>query len=493
MQIGKTKFTIGTLSGFLVGIFLASWVLLDLWWCIGVAAGLIIGLILFWKDVLWRWVLLCLLGLFLGLGYYYGYEINQNQKILTYNQQLTIANAMVVERPEINGTKQNIIVSANKTKILVQTSRYPEYKYSDVLEIKGTIQNPAEIKPFDNFNYGEYLLHRGIRGLIQNPESISISRTNIEPTGLNIKVGFYKIIYFIGDMFRQSLNQILPEPEASLARGLILGDRTLPESLNSAFNRAGVTHIIAVSGYNVTIIISALAILLMALGRRMAFWGSLAAVLIFIILTGAAASVIRAGILAMLASWGKLLGRRPYYPVLILVTAVLMLLFNPYALVSDISFQLSFLAFVGIVFVAPRIGEIKFLKKFPEKIVQIFSETISAQILVLPILIYNFGLFSIIAPVANILILIVVPTAMALVFTSGLAAMAWLGLGKLIGLASWLILKYIIVVAENLSKLSWAAISLKTSEWWWIVLYYAIIILLIKQAKSLKLKAKNNQ
>lgn len=481
-EIGLSKFVLATLGGFLVGVFIADFLRIDFGWLIGIIIGIIIALVVFWQDIWYRLIIFGLIGLVLGIGYYGWWDWRENQKNLAYGQQLT-TNGIVTERPEINGAKQNIIISYNQTKILIQAPRYPEYKYADTLEIKGKIQNPAEIEPFDNFDYGQYLLHRGIRGLIQNPESTSLTKTPPLPKWSNLQVWFYKIIYFIGDKFQTSLNKILPEPYAALQSGLILGSKTsnIPDSLTSAFNRAGVTHIIAVSGYNVTVIISALAILLMMFSRRWAFWGSLIAVLIFVILTGATASVVRAGVLSMLVAYGKSIGRRPYYPVLILFVAAVMLLFNPYALKSDVSFQLSFLAFVGLIFLAPKLGEIKILKFMPEKIRQIFCETMSAQAAVLPILLYNFGILSIVAPLANILILPLVPLSMLLGFIAGLAGIVWLWLGKIAGLVAWLLLKYIIVVVEFLSRLHFAAINIKTSEWFWIPIYYFIIIILIRQ------------
>lgn len=493
-EIGLSKFVLATLGSFLVGIFMADLFKMDFGWLVGIIIGIIIALVVFWQEVYYRLIIFGLIGLMLGIGYYHWWDYRENKKVLVYGNQLSVI-GMVSEPPTISGAKQNIIIAYNKTKILIQAPRYPEFRYSDVLDIQGTIQNPAEIEPFDNFNYGEYLLHRGIRGLIQNPGSIIFANQNASqlPRLGWLQVRFYKIIYFIGDKFQESLNKILPEPYAALQSGLILGSKTsnIPDSLTSAFNRAGVTHIIAVSGFNVTVIISALALTIAIFSRRWAFWGSLIAVIIFVILTGATASVVRAGVLAMLVAYGKSIGRRPYYPVLISFVAMVMLLFNPYALKSDISFQLSFLAFAGLIFLAPKLGELKFLKFLPQKIRQIFCETMSAQIAVLPILLYNFGILSIVAPLANILILLIVPYAMLLGFIAGLAGMIWLVLGKIVGLAAWVLLKYIIVVVEFLSRLNFAAVTIKTNEWWWMVLYYAIIILVIKQSQSSKLKIKN--
>ena len=475
-DIGLSKYVISGLGGFLIGLYVANFFTASLYWFLIIIPAFLVLIAIFRQKTFYRLVLLGIVAVFIGMAYLTTWEHKENQKTLIYNQDLVMSQVKVESLPKFDGSKQIVIVSYKKTKIQITTSRYQEYEYGDILEIKGKIQDPHEIISTNNFNYGRYLLKLGIRGIIQNPDEIK--KTGIENRGF--KTFFYRKIYWVGSKFRESINKVLPEPEASLGRGLILGDRTLPDSLNSAFNRAGVTHIIAVSGYNVTIIISALAIVFSFFGRRSVFWGSLVAVLVFVVLTGAAASVVRAGILAMLVIWGKSLGRRIYYPVLILFTAVLMLLFTPYALKNDISFQLSFLAFAGIVFLAPKIGELKILDLIPEKIRQVLSETLSAQILVLPILIYNFGVLSIVSPLTNIFILLAVPWAMAAVFLAGFSGLFWLQIGKIIALLSWVFLKYILVVAEFFSRISFAAVSLKTSEWWWIPIYYILIIIWLR-------------
>ena len=466
-RIGLSRFIIGALASFIVGLFIADKIPLDFWWVAGIITGLIIALFLIHLTQPIRLCLICLLGIVLGLTYYHFWDFKENRKQITYGNQTIVGK--IASKPEI-ATDQKFLLSHSKTKIQVTTGKFPEYKYGDVLKITGTIKNPAEMKSaLGEFNYGQYLLKKGIRGQIQNPEKI-------EKAGEagNIIV---KNIYKVGDAFEESINRILPEPYAAFQAGLILGaKRNIPDSLMSDFNRTGTTHIVAVSGYNVTIIIIFLAAVLMSISRKVSFWGSMLAIVIFVILTGAVASVLRAGILTALILTARYIGRRPYYPVLLLWVAFVMLLFNPYALKNDISFQLSFLAFIGLIFISPKISGIKYINKMPVIAKTAFSETMGAQIMVLPILLYNFGILSIVAPLANILILPLVPTAMALGFIAAIGGMIWIELGKILGDLAFLVLKYILIIVEKLSSLPFAATNLKVSDWWWIPIYFLLVV-----------------
>jgi competence protein ComEC len=229
------------------------------------------------------------------------------------------------------------------------------------------------------------------------------------------------------------------------------------------------------------------------ISRRVNFIGTILATIIFIILTGASASVIRAGILAILIIFAKYIGRRPYYPIMILIVADLMLIFNPYALKNDLGFQLSFLAFTGLLIISTPISQNKYLQFIPENWRKILAETLGAQILVLPILVYNFGIVSIIAPLANILILPTIPATMLSGFLIGIAGMIYFKLGELFAIFSWLILKYILVVVENLSKISWAAFTFKTQSWWWIPIYYLLMVLIFMRSKPVDNPSGNKE
>lgn len=477
-KIGLSKFVVGFLGAFVFGIFSADKIPANLIIEILLIVAILSSIIIFWRHrhKIILLLLVTFFGLILGLFYYHFWDYRENKKSLPYNQNSTIDNCLVSKKPEVESTTQKLIISCFKTKILITTGRYPEYAYSNILKITGEIKDPRKMSQSSDFNYGNYLLKRGIRGEIKNPEKIE----KVGTSGNTI----VKYIYLVGDRFEATLNRILPEPYAAFSAGIILGvKRNIPDSLMTAFNRTGTTHIVAVSGYNLMVIISALGLLLMPLSRRWTFWGCFIAIIIFTILTGAVASVMRAAVLATLVLWCKILGRRPYYPILILLVGSLMLLFNPYALKNDLSFQLSFLAFIGLVLISPKIAVLPFISSWPKIIKIPFAETMGAQIMVLPILIYSFGILSISAPIVNVLILQLVPLAMLGSFLAGLGGIIYIKLGYLLGQIIWLVLKYIIIVVEYFAKIPFSAVSIKTDEWWWIPVYYVIVILITKNIK----------
>jgi competence protein ComEC len=179
------------------------------------------------------------------------------------------------------------------------------------------------------------------------------------------------------------------------------------------FRTTGIIHIVVLSGFNLTILAQFIMIILAIFGRKIsAFFGSLAIVL-FAIMTGASATIVRASIMALLVILAKMLGRNSEALRLLFVAAFLMLIFNPMLLLYDPSFQLSFLATMGLLLLSPKIensikyGDFKFFN-FRE----ILAATISTQIFVFPLLLYMMGEISLVAPIVNILVLIFIPFSM---------------------------------------------------------------------------------
>ena len=458
--MGKSRFVIATLASFVVGIFFGDSIHLDLWWLIGIGAGILLALILQWREQHWRLGLLILLGIIVGLGYFNFWDAREKVIELPYGKEKTIE-ARIIGHPDFSGSQAQYVLKYEGSKIHLTAGRYPEYHYGDVLRFRGVIK---ESYP--------YFFHQGILGQVYSEEKI-------EKTGHHGNI-IIKYIYLIRDRFEESLNRSLSEPYASFAAGLVLGSkRNIPDSLMSDFNRTGTTHIIAVSGYNITIIIVNLGILFGLISRKFKFWGSIVSIIIFVVMTGAPASVVRAGILAGLVAFGRFEGRRINMTILLLLVALVMLFFNPYALKFDVSFQLSFLAFAGLVYLSPIISNLKIVKWLPGLLKNTFSETLGAQVMVLPILIIYFGRVSIVSPVVNILILTIVPMTMGLVFAIGIGGLIWATLGQIIGYLGWVFLKYIIIVVENFSKIPFAAYQLKTLEWWWLPITYLLIGLII--------------
>jgi len=375
-------------------------------------------------------------------------------------------------------------INGNLGNILVVVKKYPQYQYGDRLEITGKLKTPSTSEDFD---YKSYLAKDDIFSIIYWPE-IKILASG-QGNWLMVK------LLFIKNKFANSINQILAEPQAAFLAGLLLGEkRGLPQDVMDAFSRTGTTHIIALSGFNITIIALALMGLFnfFMVHRRWSFWLSVAAITLFVLMTGAASSVVRAAVMGILMLLARQVGRLYSIRNALIFAGAIMVYLNPRVLVWDLGFQLSFAATLGLVYIEPILerwfswgekddmmqAKKNFFKKTARSAKIILATTLAAQIAVLPLLIINFGQLSLIAPLANILVLPFIPLTMLLGFLSALGGLVWIYIGKILGWVTWLFLTYEIKIIELLANLSLAAISFK---WTWLGegIYYAILIFLV--------------
>lgn len=392
--------------------------------------------------------------------------------------------AVKVAEIELLGAPQKINGSG---KILVVAKKYPLYQYGDKIEINGKLLTP---KASEDFDYQKYLAKDNIYSIVYYPE-IKL----LDSGQGNWLMG--KLLA-IKNKFKETLNQILVEPQAAFLAGLLLGEkRGLPADLTDAFARTGTTHIVALSGFNITII----AVALMALfnffmvRRQISFWLSLGVIVLFVLMTGASASVVRAAVMGILILLAQQVGRLYQIKNALVLAGALMVYLNPRVLVWDLGFQLSFAATLGLIYILPILqhyfvpdeeekefvyGQVnsKALVKSLKSVKLILATTLAAQIAVLPILVVNFGQLSLIAPLANILVLPAIPLTMLVGFLGVLGGLIFLPLGQLLGWVSWLLLTYEIKIIELLAKISLAAINF---NWSWLVggIYYVILIWLI--------------
>lgn len=451
---------------------------------------------LFWSKKQWRLIGLCLL--FLGLGII-RYDLalpdpNENTIQFYNNQEVRFA-GVVIQEPDVRKDHVKLTVEAKQGiegaakqlegKVLLKTSLYPEYSYGDLLDIKCNLQAPEPLT-FDteggtrDFAYDKYLARYDIYSVCYRPriELIAKDQGNVIMSGL----------LSIKNKFTQAVQLSLPEPQASFLGGLILGaKRAIPDDLMESFNRTGTTHIVALSGYNITII----AILILNVCKRLwiprkkSFWVSLFAITFFVLITGAQASIVRAGIMGMLVLLATQLGRMSRITNVLILAAVVMILVNPKVLAFDAGFQLSFLATIGLVYLSPKLE--KFFKWLPTvfELRASLVATLSAIILTTPLILFQFGRFSIIAPLVNILILPAIPVAMALGFITGLLALIWLPLGQIFGWIVWTILSYIIFIVETFAKIDFASFEIGSISWLWLVIGYGFLgFVLFKKKKA---------
>lgn len=277
------------------------------------------------------------------------------------------------------------------------------------------------------------------------------------------------------DGFSEKVRTVIPEPEASLGLGYLLGQRrALPPELDQTLKIAGLTHVVVASGYNLTILVRLARRAFSKVSKYLAALSSSAMIIGFMAVTGLSPSMVRAGLVAGLSLLAWYYGRRFHPCVLLPFAAAVTLLLNPSYGWNDLGWQLSFAAFAGVMIIAPLAQAFFFGDKKPGAVRQILGETIAAQLVTLPILLMAFGQLSNVAVIANLLILPFVPLAMLLVFATGILALLIPTLASLFGDLATALLQYMVTIAEYVSKLEWAQTTLQLS-WWMAVAYYVIL------------------
>lgn len=257
--------------------------------------------------------------------------------------------------------------------------------------------------------------------------------------------------------FQSGMLSALPEPHASFAMGLLIGQRnTLTDTITQQLSAVGLTHIVAVSGYNLTIIIMASRIILKKRSKYQATVVSLLLIVGFLLLVGMSASIVRAAIVSSLSLLAWYYGRQFRPLLLLLIAAAVTAGWYPIYLWSDIGWYLSFLAFYGILIIAPLVSARIYKDRKPQFMAALLIETLAAQLMAFPIIMYIFGEFSVVAIISNLLIVPLVPLAMLLSFIAGLAGMvAPMFVGWLV-LPARLLLTYMLDLIALFSRLPFA-------------------------------------
>jgi len=477
--MSKSKIFFYSCLFFVLGVGVGSYLPLPLW---AAFAIFIVGcgfLFFGWPKKIF--VVAGLAGIFLFLGmlrFEAGTPLRGENQISFYNGQEKNFVGVVAAEPDTRDNGVKLKVKSEKLEIgggwqkvggnvLVSAQLYPVFHYGDEFEVKCLLREP---EPIEEFAYDKYLAKENIYSLCYWPD-IKLLKTG---RGNKIVAG----ILFAKEKLVATVNRILPEPQAAFLGGLLYGaKRGIPQGLMDKFSITGTTHIVAISGYNITI----LAVLLLqitkslGLGRKKSFWVALLGILFFVILTGAAASVVRAALMGGLVLLATQVGRISKITNALLFAAAAMLVFNPKILAFDVGFQLSFAATIGLVFLSPIFE--KYFIKLPSVfgVKETFTTTLSAIVLTLPLILYNFGRISFVAPLANILILPVIPLAMAVGSLAVLGGIIYSGLGQSIGWLAWLVLSYIIKAVEFLAAIPWASGEAGKIHWIFLLIFYLLI------------------
>ncbi len=304
---------------------------------------------------------------------------------------------------------------------------------------------------------------------------------------INVESRSNALIDTIRRNYMSGMLSALPEPHASFGMGLLVGQRdTLPKDVADDLSAVGLTHLIAVSGYNLTIIIM---FARRGLGQRSKYQtivGAVVLMVLFLFVTGFSASIVRAALVSGMSLFAWYYGRN-IKPFLLIVTAAAMTaLWHPFFVWTDIGWYLSFLAFFGVLVIAPLIlGISSNTAKQPGLVKSVAAESFSAQLMTIPIIMYIFGRFSPVSLLANLLVVPLVPYAMLAALVAGIAGSI---LPVAAGVFAWpakVILSYMLSIVSLTSNVPFASTDVQLSMMSMFGLYALIVlIVLVKQRRN---------
>jgi len=430
-------------------------------------------------------------------------QIDEHSLCFYNSEEIVDVQGMVIEEPDIRSrycllklSAGEIVANSRKQEVsgtaLIRVPRYPAHYYGDVLRVTGKLETPPQ---FEDFDYRSYLARQGIYSVMYYPKIEILDR------GQGFKP--FQRLYSLRENLSQSLARALPEPQGSLAQGILLGIRSsIPDSVSQAFSRTGTAHLLAISGLHIGIIIGmllSLGILVFGRQRSIYIWLALLGIWLYALLTGMRPPVIRGAIMGSLFLLAESLGRQRSAITALAFAAAVMVGIKPQIL-WEVSFQLSFLAMAGLVFLYPHFqvwgrncvasmfGNREVMVTTGDMVVDGFAVSLAAILAVWPIIAYNFGIVSLVSLPATFFAILALP---AIIVSSALVAFVGLFapvIAQFVAWLAWLFLSYLLLVVYGFDALPFSSFQVSVIPIWQIWGYYialAAVIIFISRRKQL--------
>lgn len=387
-------------------------------------------------------------------------------------------------------TAQKVTITAQSTSDAV---------YGNKSQIEFTSNNIHLVSPkneslagsFKISGFGAQMIYRGDKVRVSGKlfPMRGSNQGRIAYAQLEILAAGHSFINDITRRFSAGMQSALPEPQASFGLGLLIGQRTnLPQNIVTALTAVGLVHIVAVSGYNLTIIVRGVGRLKLG-SKYQKLILSLSLIGIFVLITGFSASIVRAALVSTLSLWAWYYGRKIKPMVLITFVAAVTALWNPFYLWGDLGWYLSFLAFFGVLVIAPIISA-RLFKNPPKMLSLVVIETLSAEIMTLPLILMTFSQISIIALIANALVVPLVPLAMLLSAVAGIAGAVVPQLAGWVAFPAQIILTYMLDIVHILASLPSVLLRRSINFEYMVGIYAAVLVVLTVVYRKLP-KTKN--
>ncbi|WKZ46793.1 MAG: ComEC/Rec2 family competence protein [Anaerolineales bacterium] len=361
--------------------------------------------------------------------------------------------------------------------LLVRVDANQTFHYGEIVRLRGKLKTPPEN---EDFSYRDYLAAQHIHAYMSSAEVTVLPGNGGNPISA--------ALYALKEKSLANIYRIFPDPESSLLAGILLGvDTGLTQELQQAFKDTGTAHIIAISGFNISIIAGLFFLFFSRFfGPR---WGSALAVIgivFYTVLVGGSAAVVRAAIMGSLALFARQIGRRQFAINTLLAVAMFMCLWNP-LYVWDVGFQLSFFATLGLILYAEPFSQFAsnilhryFQSSTVERIIQPLSDyillTFAAQLTTIPIMAYHFQRISIVSFIANPFILPAQPAVMILGGLAVFLSLVWIPLGQLAAWVAYPFAAYTIRIVELFDRVPHGTLYLGDFSLGFVILFYAALL-----------------
>ncbi len=368
-----------------------------------------------------------------------------------------ILEGVVVGDPDVREKIQQFVVRTEYGDVLVSTEPYrTRIQYDDRVKIEGKIKTP---EPFiseasTTVDYASILAAKNIFYIMSFAKISVLEHSD----GQNL----FSLLYNIKAELVRSAEGLLPKTEAGFLSGMLVGSaRGMGKEVTDAFRRVGLIHIVVLSGYNIALVIRAAEYLLAyVLPRTAAFVGAGLFAVLFMLMSGATATALRATGMALVVLLSQWLRRPADALRILLIVAAAMALYNPRVVLFDVSYQLSVMATLGLVTLSGWLKERLSYLPTTFGIQEIVASTIAVELFVSPILLYTFGQFSLLGVIANALVLPVLPYTMLAGFVAVIIGLFSHTLAMPAALFAYIGLRYSVVIAMLMSYIPFASIQL---------------------------------
>ena len=363
-------------------------------------------------------------------------------------------------------------------------------KYGDKIEFYLEYEKPSTARNYMGFDYSNYLKTKKIFGTVnlkeEDVEIISHDNSNI----------ILRKIYKLRNLMKTKIEKLLPKETSGLCLGMLIGETSgIEENMQENFRDSNLSHILAVSGANVSYIIVSITYIFnkMYLRKRLSKIISIILLILFMLLTGCTSSVNRACIMAILMLIAELLYRKSDVYNNLAISALILLIINPYSLL-DIGFQLSYMGTIGIVFLHDKIGNfIKINNKIVKYFFEMIAVTTCANLAIIPIMMFHFNTISLTFYFSNIIVGPILGIVVIIGFIMFFISLIFTPISSLIAIVLNLMLKFIIKIAEITANMPFSKITIITPSFFFIIVWYLIIISISYKQKVKIFYHKNNK